>query len=155
MNLDACIVDSIIRSRKAVRVFRPDAVLKQDIVAILDVARTAPSNPNTQPWRVHVLGGRVKKQLGDALATAHADDTHPPLRHMPEPLPDLFTSRQEDFGVRYDGALGIDRKDINARSRTRYLPAGLVRALAVRHCKASSDRNGSRSRLRNVYRLCE
>jgi len=117
MNLHASIVDSIIRSRTAVRVFRPDAVLKEDIVAILDVARTAPSNSNTQPWRVHVLGGRIKKQLGDALACAHADETHPPLRHLPEPLPDSFRSRQEDFGVRYYGALGIDRKDMDARAR--------------------------------------
>jgi nitroreductase len=56
MNSDAYIVDATIRSRKAVRVFRPDAVSKEDVVAILDVARTAPSNSNTQPWRVHVLG---------------------------------------------------------------------------------------------------
>ena len=36
---DANIVDSVIRSRKAVRVFRPDAVSKKDIAEILDVAR--------------------------------------------------------------------------------------------------------------------
>jgi len=116
MNSDACIVDSVIRSRKAVRVFRPDAVSKEDIVAILDVARTAPSNSNMQPWRVHVLGGRAKQQLSDALAIAHADETHPPLQHMPEPLPDSFRSRQEDFGARYYGALGIDKRDMDARS---------------------------------------
>ncbi|MBP0592046.1 nitroreductase [Paraburkholderia sp. LEh10] len=117
MNSDAYIVDSVIRSRKAVRVFRPDAVSKEDVIAILDVARTAPSNSNTQPWRVHVLGGHFKQQLSDALATAYADVTHPPLQHMPEPLPDSFRSRQEDFGVRYYGALRIDKTDVVARSR--------------------------------------
>jgi nitroreductase len=117
MNSDAYIVDATIRSRKAVRVFRPDAVSKEDVVAILDVARTAPSNSNTQPWRVHVLGGQVKRQFSDALARAHADETHPPLQHMPEPLPAAFRSRQEDFGVRYYGALGIDKSDVDARSR--------------------------------------
>jgi nitroreductase len=117
MNSDAYIVDSIIRSRKAVRVFRPDAVSKEDVLAILDVARTAPSNSNTQPWRVHVLGGGSKKRLSEALARAHADETHPPLRHMPDPLSDSFRSRQEDFGARYYGALGIDKTDVDARSR--------------------------------------
>ena len=117
MNSDAYIVDSIIRSRKAVRVFRPDAVSKENVIAILDVARTAPSNSNTQPWRVHVLGGEVKRQFSDVLARAHADETHPPLQHMPEPLPDSFRSRQEDFGMRYYGALGIDKSDVDARSR--------------------------------------
>jgi nitroreductase len=58
MHSDAHIVDSVIRSRKAVRAFRPDAVSKRDIADILEVARTAPSNSNTQPWHVHVLGGR-------------------------------------------------------------------------------------------------
>ncbi|ALL67397.1 Oxygen-insensitive NADPH nitroreductase [Paraburkholderia caribensis MBA4] len=117
MNSDAYVVDAIIRSRKAVRVFRPDAVSKEDVVAILDVARTAPSNSNTQPWRVHVLGGEVKQQFSDALARAHADPTHPPLQHMPASLPDTFRSRQEDFGARYYGALGIDKSDVEARAR--------------------------------------
>lgn len=116
MYSDAPIVDSVIRSRKAVRVFRPDAVSRQDIADILDVARTAPSNSNTQPWHVHVLGGRVKRQLSDALADAHTAEAHPPLQHMPEPLPDKHRLRQEEFGVRYYGALGIDKADVAARS---------------------------------------
>jgi nitroreductase len=117
MNSDTYIVDSAISSRRAVRAFRPDAVAKQDVVDILDVARTAPSNSNTQPWRVHVLGGRIKQQLSDALARAHTDGTHPQLQHMPDPLPQSFQSRQEDFGARYYGALCIDKADIEARSR--------------------------------------
>jgi hypothetical protein len=36
MHANAHLIDSVIRSRKAVRVFRPDAVSRQDIVEILD-----------------------------------------------------------------------------------------------------------------------
>jgi nitroreductase len=116
MHANAHLIDSVIRSRKAVRVFRPDAVSRQDIVEILDVARTAPSNSNTQPWHVHVLGGRVKGALSDALANAHSAAAYPPLQHMPEPLPDIYRSRQEVFGARYYGALGIDKTDTAARA---------------------------------------
>ncbi len=116
MHSDAYIVDSVIRSRKAVRVFRPDAVSKKDITDILDVARTAPSNANTQPWHVHVLGGRFKRQLSDALAYAHATEAHPPLQYMPDPLPERCQPKQEEFGARYYGALGIEKGDVVARS---------------------------------------
>jgi nitroreductase len=117
MHPDANLVDAVIRSRKAVRMFRPDAVSKQDIADILDVARTAPSNSNTQPWHVHVLGGNFKRKVSDALAYAHATEAYPPLQHMPDPLPDSHRLRQEEFGVRYYGALGIDKTDVAARSR--------------------------------------
>jgi nitroreductase len=117
MNSDTYIVDSVIRSRRAVRVFRPDPISKEDVIEILDVARTAPSNSNTQPWRVYVLGGRSKQQLSDALTRAHESESHPPLHHMPQPLPDALRARQEEFGVRYYGALGIDKTDTDARSR--------------------------------------
>ena len=117
MNSDTYIIDSVIRSRRAVRVFRPDAISKEDVIEILDVARTAPSNSNTQPWHVYVLGGRAKQQLSDALTRAHERESHPPLHHMPQPLPDALRSRQEEFGLRYYGALGIDKTDTDARSR--------------------------------------
>jgi nitroreductase len=117
MHSDAYIVDSVIRSRKAVRAFRPDAISKEDIVDILDVARTAPSNSNTQPWQVQVLSGRSKRQLSDALVRAHTAEAHPPLQHMPDPLPDACRPRQEEFGARYYGALGIDKADVAARLR--------------------------------------
>lgn len=117
MHSDTSLVDTVIRSRRAVRVFRPDAVSQMDIVDILDVARSAPSNSNTQPWHVHVLAGRAKRRLSDVLSRAHANNTCPPLKHMPDPLPNDYRLRQEDFGARYYGALGVDKSDVAAQSR--------------------------------------
>jgi len=51
----AALLDTVIGSRKSVRAFRPDPVPKQHLVEILDAARAAPSNFNSQPWRVYVL----------------------------------------------------------------------------------------------------
>jgi len=116
MHSSADIVESVIRSRKAVRVFRPDAVSRQDIEEILDLGSTAPSNSNTQPWHEHVLSGDARRKLSEALAHAHADDTYPPFQYMPDSLPDCCRSRQEDFGARCYDALGIDKANVAARA---------------------------------------
>jgi predicted oxidoreductase (fatty acid repression mutant protein) len=56
-------VDAVIRSRKTVRAFRAERVPRSLLIEILELARTAPSTFNTQPWRVHVLVGRAKQTL--------------------------------------------------------------------------------------------
>ena len=117
MHPDGNAVDTAIRSRKAVRVFRPDAVSREVVTDILDVARHAPSNSNTQPWHVHVLTGRAKQGFSDRLHRAFWSDDHPPLQHFPDPLPSVCLPRQEDFGSRYYGALGVDKADVAARLR--------------------------------------
>jgi nitroreductase len=113
----ASIVDAVIKSRRAVRCFRPDAIPRHVIEQILDVARSAPSNSNTQPWRVYVLAGEDKLSLSDALRRAQIEDRHPPLRHLPDPLPEAMRTRQKAFGATYYGALGISKTDIQERAR--------------------------------------
>ena len=63
--------DVVIRSRKSVRAFRPDAVPRHLLTEILETARAAPSNFNSQPWRVCLLTGAAKCALGDAILQAH------------------------------------------------------------------------------------
>jgi nitroreductase len=113
----AGIVDAVIRSRRAVRAFRPTPVPREAVVDILRVARCAPSNSNSQPWRVHVLEGEPKRRLSEALMQAHERNELPPSPHFPADLPAECASRQADFGARYYAALGIDRKDLSARYR--------------------------------------
>ena len=110
-------VDGVLRSRRSVRAYRSDPVSRELVREILQVAATAPSNSNTQPWRVHVLTGRPKAELGEALAAAFRDGSFPPAAHFPEPLPDAFGGRQSDFAARYYASLGIAREDGAARSR--------------------------------------
>ncbi|MDB6145060.1 MAG: nitroreductase [Pseudomonas sp.] len=117
MHPDVYIVDSVMKSRKATRAFRSDAVSKKIVHDILDVARTAPSNSNTQPWNVHVLTGYPKQALSVLLGAAHAADSYPALQHFPDPLPDFCKPRQEMFGAHYYGALGVDKTDLAARAR--------------------------------------
>jgi nitroreductase len=113
----AAVVDGVIRSRKTTRTFRPDSVPRTLVLELLESARAAPSTFNTQPWQVHVVTGDAKDALGDALVRAHTSNTHPPYAAIPSPAPAECAARQDDFGRRYYGVLGIDRTDMAARSR--------------------------------------
>jgi nitroreductase len=113
----ANIVDSVIRSRKSVRCFTADPVSKDLLIDILETARAAPSNFNSQPWRVHLLTGKAKEALGEAIVRAYQAETHPPFSPFPQPMPADCAARVDDFGRRYYSALGIDRSDMTARAR--------------------------------------
>ena len=71
----AGMLDVVIRSRKSVRAFRSDQVSKLQLMEILEMARAAPSNFNSQPWRVYVLTGKAKHALGEAILQAHIANT--------------------------------------------------------------------------------
>jgi nitroreductase len=114
---EAAALDHVIRSRKSIRAFRPDPVPKILLEEILDVARAAPSNFNSQPWRVHVLTGEPKRALSEALHRAHVEKTVPLFTPFPQAMPAGCGERVSDFGRRYYAALGIDRADMAARAR--------------------------------------
>lgn len=110
-------VHRILRSRRSVRAYKPDPLSRTEVVEILQSAATAPSNSNTQPWRVYVLTGAPMKKLGEALVAAFHNGGFPPSLHFPDPLPAVFCTRQADFAERYYGSLGIEREDAAARAK--------------------------------------
>jgi nitroreductase len=110
-------VDQVLRLRRSVRAYKPDLVARETVLDILQAAASAPSNSNTQPWRVYVVTGAPMRRLGEALVAAFQDGSFPPSTHFPDPLPGVFCERQADFAMRYYGSLGIDRKDAAARTR--------------------------------------
>ena len=117
MNDVAKCVDEVLRSRRTTRAFKPEPVSKEQVAEILDVAATAPSNSNTQPWRVHVVAGSALQPLAEVLVAAFRSGQVPPYAHFPDPLPQEFGAWQDDFGARYYTSLGIDRADTAARLR--------------------------------------
>jgi nitroreductase len=110
-------VGKVLRERKATRAFRPDPLPLELVRDILAEASTAPSGANVQPWRVYVLAGQPLKALGESLLAASRAGSAPPPNHFPEPLPDVFRARLQDFGARLYGTLGIERHDTPARTR--------------------------------------
>ena len=113
----AALLDTVIGSRKSVRAFRPDPVPKQHLVEILDAARAAPSNFNSQPWRVYVLTGEAKRALGDTLLQAHVAQTVPLFSPFPQTNPPECAARVDDFGRRLYASVGVDRADMAGRAR--------------------------------------
>lgn len=53
-----------IRKRRAVRHFRPDAVSREQVHAVLDAANQAPSGLNRQPWEFLVVTGEKIREMG-------------------------------------------------------------------------------------------
>ena len=109
--------DEIVRSRSSVRAFRATSVAPSILVEILDLARTAPSIFNTQPWHVHVLAGEAKGRLSEAILHAHSANACPPHAVFPKPVPASCAERRQEFGSRYYAALGINQDDAPARDR--------------------------------------
>jgi nitroreductase len=110
-------VATVVRSRRAVRAFKAEPLHRALVEEILEDASCAPSGANIQPWRVYVVSGSVKDELGHALVSASRAGTAPAPAHFPEPLPDVFRARLTDFGSRYYASLGIERSDTPARTR--------------------------------------
>lgn len=58
--------DTVVKSRRSIRKFRDDPVPKSEIVALIDLARRAPSSMNGQPWHfVLVKAGATKGRLAE------------------------------------------------------------------------------------------
>lgn len=113
----AAVVDGVLRSRRSLRAYRPDPVPRALLEDILAVASSAPSNSNTQPWRVHAIAGAPLQVLGDALVAAFRENRLPPSPHFPETLPEELAQRQRDFGSLYYRTLGIAAADMPGRMR--------------------------------------
>jgi nitroreductase len=111
------LLDAVVRARKSVRAFRPDPVPKSLLTEILDIARAAPSNFNSQPWRVYLLAGAAKQALSDALSQAYAAHSVPPFSPFPQPQPPDCKARVDEFGRRLYAAIGVDRADMAGRAR--------------------------------------
>lgn len=104
--------ERLIRARRATRAFRPDEVPEATLRAVFALAANAPSNSNTQPWQIEVIGGATRDRLADALVAAHAAGRQSvdfPYREG------LFQGvqqiRRSEFGARLYEALGIPRGD--------------------------------------------
>ncbi|SDE75525.1 Nitroreductase [Massilia sp. PDC64] len=130
------VVDRVMRGRAAVRRFLDRPVDRGIVADILDVARSAPSNSNTQPWRVHALAGEAKDALCAALGDAHANRPEaytPCYKHFPDVLGARYAARQAEFGAIYYGCLGIDfadtvRRNMQTAQNFRFFgaPVGLI-----------------------------
>ncbi|MBI3434343.1 MAG: nitroreductase [Proteobacteria bacterium] len=113
-------VDRAISGRYANRFFLDRQVRREEVHAILDVARFAPSGANIQPWKVYVLAGAAKDDISADILRAHASaaGAHAAeYAYYAAELPEPFRGRRAKFGAAYYSSLGIDQADQAARLR--------------------------------------
>ena len=118
--IDAAIVDAAITSRMAVRAFTRDAVPRQTIAEILQVASRAPSGTNTQPWKVYVLQGASRDELVGKVCAVHdaiwanstlAADYQEQYDYYPARWFSPYIDRRRENGWGLYGLLGITKAD--------------------------------------------
>ncbi len=113
-------VDHAITSRMSARAFTQQAVSRELITEILQVARCAPSGTNTQPWKVYVLQGPTRDTLVDKVCAAHeAIRANPDVAkqyteqydYYPEKWVSPYIDRRRENGWSLYGLLGIGKAD--------------------------------------------
>ena len=113
-------VDHAITSRKSARAFTQQAVSRELITDILQVASRAPSGTNTQPWKVYVLQGASRDSLVEKVCAAHeAMRANPELAqqyqeqydYYPEQWVSPYIDRRRENGWGLYGLLGIGKAD--------------------------------------------
>jgi len=135
-------VDQAITSRMSVRAFLPDAVPRETLMHVLDVASRAPSGVNTQPWKVYVLQGETRDALVSKVCAAHdavrADPSlaahyHEAYAYYPEKWVSPYIERRRENGWGLYGLLGIgkgDKDKMHAQHQRNYrffdAPVGLM-----------------------------
>ena len=109
-------VDEAITSRMSMRAFSDQAVPRDTIEAILQVASRAPSGTNTQPWKVYVLQGASRDSLVHKVCATHDEWREHPEKaaqhpeaydYYPEKWVSPYIERRRENGWGLYGLLGI------------------------------------------------
>ncbi len=120
MNTNLNSVDAAITSRMSARAFTQQAVPRELLEQILEVASRAPSGTNTQPWKVYVLQGASRDSLVEKACAAHdAIRANPELAanykesydYYPEKWVSPFIDRRRENGWSLYGLLDIGKAD--------------------------------------------
>ncbi|HMK36051.1 MAG TPA: nitroreductase [Desulfomonilaceae bacterium] len=110
--------DEVIHGRRSIRAFLPDAVPREKISKIVDLARWAPSWGNTQPWELVVADGEKAKQLAELFEEEGRKGVPPRSDiQMPGEFPDVLKKRYMGLGKALLAFMGVDRDDKEARVR--------------------------------------
>ncbi len=107
-------LDQTIKDRHSTRKFLPKPVPRTLLNEALALAQLAPSNSNTQPWRIVFAEGTHRDRLEKVLLkqAQHFDESQLPKIAQ---LPDAFQHYRQELGEQVYGAMGIAREDKASR----------------------------------------
>lgn len=122
VTVDSASVDAAISGRYSARAFLPDAVSRELLTHVLEVASRAPSGVNTQPWKVYVLQGSHREQLVQQVCMAQdaartqtgVAEEEGAYDYYPSQWFDPYLARRRENGWGLYGLLGIGKADKEA-----------------------------------------
>jgi nitroreductase len=101
-----------VRRRHSVRAFLSQPLPASVIAAVVEDAKRAPSNCNTQPWNVHVVSGAKRDRLSTALLEAATQgDVSKDFSFDVADYAGRYRERQMEQGKAYHEALTVARDD--------------------------------------------
>ncbi|CAN5256688.1 nitroreductase [soil metagenome] len=103
--------EELVRGRHSCRSFLPTTVAHDDIERMLELAQTAPSWCNTQPWSVTMVSGDALTRLSAALLASSVDDTGAADVEPPREYVGVRQERRRASGYALYESLGIERDD--------------------------------------------
>lgn len=111
------VIDAV-TSRHSVRGYLPDPVPVGTLEQVFEIAQQAPSNCNTQPWKVYVASGEVKDRLRDQFLERLDQGVagQPDFPYDPT-WEGEYRQRQVDCAVALYNEMGIARNDKPGRLR--------------------------------------
>ena len=111
-------VTDLLKARTSIRAFTDEPVPEDEVRAILEAARWAPSGGNLQGWKVIAVAGAAREEVS-ALAqqTLAANPFGEAGEHpiYPQPLGEPYRSRRFQVGEDMYALLDIPREDKMAR----------------------------------------
>jgi nitroreductase len=106
-------VTKAVQTQRTIRAFKPQAVPEVTIREVIELAKLAPSNGNTQPWHIVVVSGDAKEQLKAAIRKEIEEGIKPYPVFPPggSGLKGVYKDRQRACGFKYYASMDVDRAD--------------------------------------------
>ena len=112
-------ITEAIKLQHTVRGFLKKEVPQEVIREVIELARLAPSNSNTQPWHIAVVSGEARQHLQEEVFKEVAQGITPYNEFPPGGvgLKGKYKERQYACAFQYYDSLGIPRDDKEARTK--------------------------------------
>ena len=110
-------VTNAVQTRRTIRGFKPAPVPDEVIREVIDLARHAPSNSNTQPWHFAVVSGDARIKLQEEIFVWMKAGKKPNPAFPPggAGLKGVYKERQIACAFRYYDAMNIERHETEKR----------------------------------------